>query len=90
MCVHYVPAFTWPILSVRAFMKWSFSVMPSLRKDFGSLVKLIITGAPLHAENRSEKWGWPGRGLWVSLSVLRCLVIHGDNVVDATRCGGFT
>ena len=50
----------------------SFSVMPSLRNNFGSLVRWIITGAPLHGcSNMSEKRGWPGPGLWVSLSVLR-------------------
>ena len=46
--VYLVPALTWPMIFVRLFMKVSFSVIPSFRKDFGSLVRWIRIGAPLH------------------------------------------
>jgi hypothetical protein len=60
------------MVSVRAFMKASFSVMPSSRKDFCLLMRWMTVVAPLHGwSKRSEYRGIPGRGLWLSLLVLR-------------------
>lgn len=74
--VHFVPDLTCPTISVRACMKCFFSVILRSRNDLGSLVRCMITGAPLHGwSNRSEKRRGPGRGLWLSLVFLRLVDI---------------